>query len=67
MERRNLLAVMGTTAFAALARRMGLPTVPDNPKATKKCTSHHTLGADVETILETRSYDRWPSTAALSP
>ncbi len=33
MERRNFLALIGTTAFAALARCMGLPTAPDNPKA----------------------------------
>jgi hypothetical protein len=33
MERRNFLARMGNTAFGALARRMGLRTAPDNPKA----------------------------------
>jgi FtsP/CotA-like multicopper oxidase with cupredoxin domain len=33
MERRNFLGLMGTTAFAELARRMGLRTPPDNPKA----------------------------------
>jgi hypothetical protein len=32
MERRNFLALMGNTAFGALARRMGLRTAPDNPK-----------------------------------
>ncbi|MGA2980006.1 MAG: multicopper oxidase domain-containing protein [Terriglobales bacterium] len=33
MERRNFLALLATPAFAELARRMGLQTAPDNPKA----------------------------------
>ena len=33
MERRNFLALMGTTAFAALTQHMGLPTASDDSKA----------------------------------
>ncbi len=33
MDRRNFLALLGTTAGAELARRMGLQAAPDNPKA----------------------------------
>ena len=33
MERRTFLALLGTTACAELARRIGLQTAPDSPKA----------------------------------
>jgi len=33
MDRRNFLALMGTTACAELARRAGWQAAPDNPKA----------------------------------
>ena len=33
MERRNFLALLGTTACAELARRIGLQTAPEAPKA----------------------------------
>ncbi len=33
MERRTFLALLGTTACAELARRGGLQSAPDNPKA----------------------------------
>jgi len=33
MERREFLALLRTVAYAELARRMGLQTAPDNPKA----------------------------------
>ncbi len=33
MERRTFLALLGVPAYAELARRIGLQTAPDNPKA----------------------------------
>jgi FtsP/CotA-like multicopper oxidase with cupredoxin domain len=33
MQRREFLALMGTSAYAELARRIGLQTAPDSPKA----------------------------------
>jgi FtsP/CotA-like multicopper oxidase with cupredoxin domain len=33
MDRRKFLALLGTPAYAALARRIGLQNAPDNPKA----------------------------------
>ncbi len=33
MERREFLALLGTSAYAELARRIGLQAAPDNPKA----------------------------------
>jgi FtsP/CotA-like multicopper oxidase with cupredoxin domain len=33
MERRHFLTLLGTSAYAALARRSAFQTVPDNPKA----------------------------------
>jgi FtsP/CotA-like multicopper oxidase with cupredoxin domain len=33
MDRREFLALLGTPAYAELARRIGLPTAPDTPKA----------------------------------
>ena len=36
MERRRFLALLGTPAYAELARRIGLQTAPDNPKADVK-------------------------------
>ena len=36
MERRRFLALLGTPAYAELARRIGLQTAPDNSKADVK-------------------------------
>jgi FtsP/CotA-like multicopper oxidase with cupredoxin domain len=58
MERRNFLALMGTTAFAALTRRMGLPTAPDNSKADVEI---HIAPVEIEVaprkIIKTSGYN----------
>ena len=58
MDRRNFLALMGTTAFAELARCMGFQTAPDNPKADVEI---HISPVDIEVaprkIIKTTGYN----------
>ena len=67
MERRRFLALLGTPAYAELARRIGLQTAPDNSKAD--VNNSHLARRDGSRAAENDQDDRvqrlgsWPGVA----